>query len=141
MFSFKKFSFLMISYYFSHILQTKLSHPVQIPDILNAWNLFPISWQPWTITDSQQQQLAKTATKINRVPAMTKTKHGCQEIGKRFQALSISRIYTGWINLVCRIWEKYWINFCKAHFFIIKHLNVQMWIIKKIQNLQLLCIA
>ena len=32
----------------------------------------------------QQQQLAKTATKINRELAMTKTKHGCQEIGKRF---------------------------------------------------------
>ena len=50
--------------------------------------------------------------------------HGCQEIGKRFQALSISGICTGWINFVCRIWEKYWINYCKAHFFIIKHLNV-----------------
>ena len=34
--------------------------------------------------EQQQQQLAKTATKINRELAMTKTKHGCQEIGKRF---------------------------------------------------------
>ena len=72
---------------------------------------------------------------------MTKTKHDCQEIGKRFQALTISGISTGWFSFVCRIWEKCFENHWKRKFFIINHLKVQMWMIWVPQNLESLFIA
>ena len=46
MFNYKDFSFPKIFIIFYHILQTKLSQLVQIPDIVNASIIFPISCQP-----------------------------------------------------------------------------------------------
>ena len=60
MFNYKKFSLSIIFTTF-HILQTKLSHPVQIPDIVNASIVFPISCQP-------RKELFEETIRIGKTP-------------------------------------------------------------------------
>ena len=43
--------------------------------------------------------------------------HGCQKIGKKIKALTLSGICTGWLSFVCRILEKCWENHWKGNFF------------------------
>ena len=47
------------------------------------------------------------------------------DIGKRFKKTNITQTVPNVSSYVPWMPEKYWINHCKAHFFIIKHLNVQ----------------
>ena len=57
------------------------------------------------------------------------------DIGKRFKKTNITQTVPNVSSYIPWMPEKYWRNHSKAHFFIIKHLNVQTWITLIIQNL------
>ena len=57
------------------------------------------------------------------------------DIGLRFRTASITQTVPNVSSNVPWMPKKYWINHCKAHFFIIKHWNVQIQILRMIHNL------
>ena len=74
---------------------------------------FPLM-SPWKRTDRQNDLFCFKAGNMARL-----------DKGKRFKTTNITQTVPNVSSYVPWIPEKYWINHCKALFFMIKHLNVQ----------------